>query len=48
MYYSVKIDDRTNWEWRALFIKDDHNEYILHALDNDEALTLSDCKDGIQ
>jgi hypothetical protein len=42
MYSSVTIDDRTNWEWNALFIKDDHNKYILEALTNDEALTLSE------
>lgn len=42
MYYSVSIDDRTNWEWKAHFIRDTHNKYILDALTNDEALTLSE------
>lgn len=42
MYYSVKKDDRTNWEWQAHFIRDAHNKYILDALTNDEVLTLSE------
>ncbi|HEY8897214.1 MAG TPA: hypothetical protein VIM79_20460 [Niastella sp.] len=42
MYFSVKTDDRTNWEWQAHFIRDDQNKYIIDALTNDEALTLSD------
>src|SRR6478735_7676078 len=42
MYYSISVDDRTNWEWRAFFIKDDHNKYILDALTNDEALPLAE------
>ena len=42
MYYSVSIDNRTNWEWQAHFIRDTHNKYILDALTNDEVLPLSE------
>ncbi|MCS3795205.1 hypothetical protein [Niastella sp. OAS944] len=42
MFYSITIDNRTNWEWQAHFIKDTHNKYILDVFTTDEVLTLAE------